>query len=313
VNVTAAIFGNGDARAKVAAFVEHELGAVVVRWLSEEASSGHVAGAELADGRRVLVKVHPLRYEPAYLKVVHEVQAALHEAGFPAPRPLLGPRPLGRGHATVEDYVDDGDRADAHDPAVRRELARLLAWLIELARPFTDRDALDGGFPILEVARIWPEPHDPRFDFERTSRGAEWIDEVRREAQQALATAQPFVVGHSDWSAKHFRVRHGRVTVVYDWDLARAPETVFVGFGAATFTATWYLDVPKAPSPEESAAFVTEYERARGSTFSAREREEVAAAARYVLAYTARCAHSDAVLAAQPPTNEWTQALRARL
>ena len=40
------------------------------------------------------------------------------------------------------------------------------------------------------------------------------------------------VVGHHDWSGKHFRFADGRVTVVYDWDSLR------LGTNSPTSSAT---------------------------------------------------------------------------
>ncbi len=40
-------------------------------------------------------------------------------------------------------------------------------------------------------------------------------------------------------------------------------EAVIVGTAAVTFSTTWYLEVPRAPPPEEMRSFVEEYEAAR--------------------------------------------------
>jgi hypothetical protein len=80
---------------------------------------------------------------------------------------------------------------------------------------------------------------------------------------------------------------------VYDWDsVAVDLEPILVGEAARSFTATWYLDVPIMPSPEEAAAFVREYEQARGRAFAPAARETLRAAALYATAYTARCEHA---------------------
>ncbi len=86
--------------------------------------------------------------------------------------------------------------------------------------------------------------------------------------------ASRVVVGHADWSVKHFRFRGGEIWVVYDWDSLRLDrETMILGTAAATFPGTWNLHVPsRAPSPEEMRAFVEEYEAARDEPFSGQER-----------------------------------------
>ena len=89
------------------------------------------------------------------------------------------------------------------------------------------------------------------------------------------------------------RFKGEEVSVVYDWDSVRPEkEVVVVGSAAATFTATWRFGVPNPPSPEETWAFVEEYEAACGDPFSGEERAAIAAAAVYVMAYTARCEHA---------------------
>ena len=117
----------------------------------------------------------------------------------------------------------------------------------------------------------------------------------RERARERLAEAAgEVVVGHSDWSVKNFAFSGDRVAAVYDWDsLAIDFEPVFVGEAVHAFPATWYIETAVAPTPEEAAAFVREYESARGRPFTAAEMETVRAAADYAMAYSARCAHSD--------------------
>jgi len=82
------------------------------RWASAASS-----GCALADGRRVVVKVHPSRASPRYLEPMQTVQRSLADAGFPAPAPIASPRPLARGIAVAETLMDAGAPADAHDPS----------------------------------------------------------------------------------------------------------------------------------------------------------------------------------------------------
>jgi hypothetical protein len=83
------------------------------------------------------------------------------------------------------------------------------------------------------------------------------------------------------------------VSVVYDWDsLALVQEVQVVGVAAATHTANFDLGVAPAPSPDECRAFVDDYCHARGRPFDRDERQQVAAVAAYVIAYTARCEHT---------------------
>lgn len=287
------IFGSheaADVERELARFCRDELGAAPVEAVFYEASVGSVSGLLLDDGRCVVVKGHWLR--PAdELAACAEVQTELADRGYPCPRPLLGPHPLGRGYGTVEELVDDGDRRDAHEPPIRRALAAGLARLVALGQQLGDP-----SLPVRTAAgrladSLWPVPHSRLFDFDRTRRGTEWIDQLAARALERLRPAcEPSVVGHLDWTTKHCRFRGDSLRVVYDWDsLGLAPEPELVGYAACHFTTTWYLDVPLIPTPDEARAFVADYEAARGRAFTSDERGVVGAAAAYGLAYGARC------------------------
>jgi hypothetical protein len=280
MSLEATIFGDEDPVRAIVAFLDE----APAETLFVEASVGVVAGFRLRDSRGIVVKVHQPTVSLAFLRSVHVVQAALADAGFPAPRPLGEPRPLARGHATVEELLDRGDRRDGHDASVRRAMARALAALIELA---PDVDDIGGG--ILErTDAVWPQPHSPIFDFEATRHGTEWIDEYAERARSR--PVGKLVIGHGDWSVKHFRFAGDEITAIYDWDsLIRADEPRIVGQAAATHPATWYIRTSVLATPDEARAFVAEYEEARGRSFTRDERARLAAAATYNVAYGARC------------------------
>lgn len=292
------IFGTDDAdaiAAQIDRFCAEQMGAPVVEPLFFESSVGTVFGLRLSDWREVVVKAHQPKEPLEYLRAVHAVQSHLAATGFPAPPPLLAPTPLGLGHATIEELRVEGAWADAHDPSVRCTMAETLARLVQLGRGFVDLPGLRPGLlSRIPDGQIWPEPHSAIFDFEATAAGAEWIDELAAQAREVLRRpAGDRVVGHVDWSVKHFRFEKGLVTAIYDWDsLAVDLEPVIVGQAARGFTFTWNLPVRLAPSLEESRAFVAEYETARGAPFTPAERETAGAAAVYALAYTARCEHA---------------------
>ena len=150
---------------------------------------------------------------------MHRVQDHLALKGFPCPRPLLGPEPFGIGFATVDEFIGVGEHRNAHEPEVRRAMASKLAWQIQLASGFTDLESLSRGDELPDYA-LWPRPHNALFDFEATTEGAEWIDAFARRARSARSqTAGRIVVGHRDWSVKHFRFTGEKVRVVYDWEL----------------------------------------------------------------------------------------------
>ena len=289
------IFGTGDpgqiARS-IAEFCSTELGSTIAECLFYQVSQGSVFGLRLKDGRRIVVKVHPPKQPRDFLAAVYRVQCHLADHGFPCPRPIADPVSLVYGYATVEELVDVGNYADAHDPAIRRTMAETLYRLVDLTRDFTDMPGLQSGILSRQPGdALWPTPHSKIFDFEATKMGSEWIDWIASNARQALLnSAGQKVIGHMDWSVKHFRFEGSKVRVVYDWDsLALEKEPVIVGNAARGFTMTWQLDVPLAPVLDELWAFVSEYEAARGIAFTSTERTTIAASAAYALAYSARC------------------------
>ncbi len=189
-------------------FCQEELGAHVADYIFYESSVGAVCGVRLVDGRRVVVKVHQTSRSLDFLQAVVGVQRYLISHGYPCTKPLLDPRPLALGIATTEEFVDEGVYHQAYDPTIRRSMAEMLAWLIQLtsipeAIPGVQPASLDLRLP---AGVIWPAPHSKLFDFEATATGAEWIDEIARQAQEIkLHGAGQLVLGHTDWGVKHFR------------------------------------------------------------------------------------------------------------
>jgi hypothetical protein len=140
---------------------------------------------------------------------------------------------------------------------------------------------------------LWPEPH--KFDFDATSEGAGEIDEIASRAA-ARMEAGPLVLGHQDFSIKHFRFGGGgEITIVYDWDsLSIDYESVALGGAAATHTAALHARVYQ-PSVEDTLAFVNAYEAERGG-LPLEVRRAALAYSVYIVAYTARCEHALSVV-----------------
>jgi hypothetical protein len=253
-----------------------------------EVSVGALLGLVLADGARVALKVHVDRVREDYLEAMQAVQRHLWRRGFPCPRPLGV-----RGRATLEQWRDEGEYLDAHDPSVRRVLAELLARLVHAAHDLDPSPALLPSLP-RSGKPLWPEPHNVLFDFEATAHDAGWIDEIATAAQSRRdAGTGELVIGHHDWTVKHVRFDGLRPTVVYDWDSVSADlEPAFAGGSAATFTYTEHFPVERWPNVEEAQAFIEDYERARGRPFTPAERVTARAATVYTRAYTTRCAHA---------------------
>lgn len=317
------IFGTEDSdlvAARIDRFCTNELGVGIERYEFFASSQMSVHGVRLADGRRVVVKAGPASVGEELLAAVQRVQSHLVNHGFPAPRPLLGPRHLGYGVAIVEELLDGGARADPHEPPVRLAIATGLARLVELARPLLTPPGLPAN-ALVSPARIalWPEPHDPRFDFSATAAGAEWIDELATAARQRLVGEWgELVVAHSDWRAEHLRFAQGEIVASYDYQsLCVGPEPVLVGIVGHAFTADWGIEqARRTPMLDEYRAFVAAYEQARGGPFSAAERKLADAAWVYATAYGARCEHSDTSLgmpwATEDPNPDSYRALLAR-
>lgn len=284
----------------IEAFCTNVLGTAVVDCLFWRSNMGSVSGVHLADGRRAVIKAYPSTADEgslhfftdfAHLTAVHRVQRFLVGRGFPCPSPVLGPTPIEHGYALVEEMVAPGAQVDAHDPAIRRVMAETLARLVTLARALGPMPDLA---PRHARGTVWPTPHHAMFNFDATAAGAEWIDELARAAQPALARdPSPLVVGHMDWRTEHFRFVEGTVGAIYDWDnLSYTREAAVVGVAAATFTATWDIPVLVSPTPEETSAFVAEYEAARGLRFTLAEHEALRAQVTYTRAYGARAEHA---------------------
>ena len=146
----------------------------------------------------------------------------------------------------------------------------------------------------------WPLPHDPIFDFSRTPEGWEWLDAFAAAATADLAQSDAGtpVVAHGDWYVGNVRVEDDRVVAVFDWDFVVEPEPVVVGLSAGG------LLLEGAPSPADVAAFVDDYAQVCPTGLDEAQRRVAAAAARWVLAFNARC--DLAMLSGEPdPPRRW--------
>jgi hypothetical protein len=292
--VETAVFGTGDPAeiaGMIGRFCTRELGVPLRDAFVYGASVGCVVGLRLDDDSEVVVKAFQPRWTGLFLGSVHSVQQHLAFAGFPCPRPILGPRRLGRTLALVESYLPDPGLTRV-EPSMLTVSAAGLAVQIGLCA------GLDGvglaDHPLNAATEgLFPEPHSPVFDFAATATGAEWIDAfaVRARAQRDRDPGEP-VIAHTDWSAWNVRFDCERVLAVYDWDsLALVPESTAVGQAAATWSST-PAPGERAPSLTEMVGYVRAYEAARGRPFSAGEHRAIGGAVVWVLAYASRCEHA---------------------
>ncbi|MET0904049.1 MAG: hypothetical protein ABWZ52_12475 [Acidimicrobiales bacterium] len=283
-----------------------------------EVGVGLVVGVQLDSDMAVVFKLHWFNATSERLTACLEVQAHLHDAGLPAPRPLLPVLAIGSGFATVEE-LRTGAIADGRDPLVRRALATELHRLVEAARPLGRDVALDPlWLPASADDPLWATPHDLRFDFEATAAGAEWIDELAKAANERRRRDDgDLVIGHLDWRVQNLAFEGTRVVAIYDWDsLGLASEPAIVGQAAGGFPIDWRAGHPDPPpTVDEMRAFVGDYERARGAPFTATELDALDAANLTMIAYGARCQHSDQQLRPDLGDNRaigWPRLLRER-
>jgi Phosphotransferase enzyme family len=239
---------------------------------------------------RVVLKVHRPPVDLRALSAAVAVLGHLHATGYPCPRPLAGPVRRDGHVVTVQSFLGRGEVPDAREPRVRRVFAASLAEHVEILRrlePVRDVVAELGPGPAWTRYHggSWPLPHDPIFDFSRTPEGWEWLDAFAAAASAELAqsSAGAPVVAHGDWYVGNVRVEDERVVAVFDWDFVVEPEPVVVGLSAGG------LLLEGAPSPEDVAGFVDDYAQVCPSGLDKAQRRVAAAAARWVLAFNARC------------------------
>jgi hypothetical protein len=247
-----------------------------------------VYGLGLPDGREVVLKLHRPPADLPALGAVAEVLDHLAATGYPCPRPLAGPVVRDGRVVTVQAFLPGGGIPDARRPDERRLLAAGLVEHVALLREGPEVAGRTGPGPAWTRYHggPWPEPHDPVFDFSRTPPGWEWLDASAREAAtdvRALRPGHPPVLAHGDWYAGNVRVADGRIVAVFDWDLVAEPEPVVAGLSAGG------LLVDGAPTADEVAAFLADHRDAGGARPGRDGWRLAAAAARWVLAFNARC------------------------
>jgi Ser/Thr protein kinase RdoA (MazF antagonist) len=272
---------------ELAAWCRERLGAEPAAVLFRAGYLSEVTGLRLADGRGVVLKARP---PSARLAGCVAVQAALAAAGFPCPRPLAGPAPLGALAATAEELVAGGHLLPPGPDAAGR-FAGLLAELVRLAPDPADLPTLapspawaawDHRHP-----GLWPPPDDRDGDLNEHP-GPAWLDRVGAGVRARLAGLRlRRVVGHADWESQNLRWDGGRPLVVHDWDSAVAqPEAVVAGLAAAVWPAAGGSG--QAATVEQTEQFLDAYEQARGRPWTAAERQACWAAGLWVRAFNAK-------------------------
>jgi hypothetical protein len=274
-------------------FCVFSLGAGIERYRFFATSVHSVHGVELADGRRVVIKVaRPSAGAEACFAAVQTVQFHLAASGFPCPRPVLEATEMHGGVAVVEQMLDRGAPANGHRPWIRREMAAVLAKQVDLCRGFVGLSGL--GAPLVATPRagqLWPGAQDHTFASAARARGTQWIDELAGAARATLAAADDdVVVAHSDWRSEHVRFKRAKIVATFDWEsLAIGPEAAMLGQIAHTLTIDFGIKQKRRmPTLQDFRAFVDTYESARGRDFTPAQRKTIDAAWVYSTAYNAR-------------------------
>ena len=279
------------------AFCVRELGELAVGGLFYGASVGCVLGVELESGDTVVIKAYQRRWRKPFLGAVQEAQQLLAMDGIPCPSPVLPPaevRPPRPNLAVVETWVADPGMRPGGSAAARRLSAAGLARQIALCLTLPDIERFSRHPLDSEGDGLYGTPHSPLFDFERTRAGAEWIDDLARRAKTVRdRDTGPFVVAHTDWSARNVRFDEDGLLAVYDWDsLALVKEATALGQAAMTWSVTADPGGTEFPDLDSVLGYMADYQHARNRSFNAEQLLAARAAAVYVLAYTARCEHS---------------------
>lgn len=292
--------------AEISRWCAAALGAGVRRVLFRAGHLAQVTGAELADGRQVVIKARPA--QPRLAGCV-AVQAHLAGAGFPCPSPLAGPDELGELALTAEALAPggtqhlpgngkaggkasngkaDSGRADTH---AAEAFASLLARLVALApapgrvpslRPAPPWNAWDHA-----GSRVWPDRDDEGRDL-NAAPGPGWVDAAAGQVRERLlGCADPPVIGHGDFESQNIRWAGGEPLAVHDWDSVIAqPETAIAGLASAVWPAAG--GPGEAATVEQSAAFLACYQDRAGKRWTGDQLCDAWAAGLWVRLFNAR-------------------------
>ena len=269
--------------------------AVPVAVVLVRASSGIVVGFDLADRRRIVVKVHRCHAGDRLVGVLR-AQQALRTAGLPVAEPLVHtPIPVGTGWAVVETWIEAGETLDVRPAPLRRAVASAMHDVVRTLHADTFADLRP------RWTGPYPPPHSPIFDFAATASGAEWIDECNAASLAAKTRLTAggvgrMVVGHGDLRPENILITDAPepwVSSIFDLDsLVADAEPWVVGGVARAFSTNWSTADPMIPTIDEILGFISDYESARAAPFAADERALAHAGVQNGLSYSARCEHA---------------------
>ncbi len=274
-----------DEWSALSAWCVTELGAEPVREMYGRQLASQVAGVELADGRRVVVKTR--RDENGRAASCVAAQLALSEQGFPCARPIT-PVTFDDGQARhAEEWKPDGEIRVGDDPSTAAAFGALFARAQSLTEqltvppPLPNPSGVRWADPVAFPQLWWQEP------WVLTAPMPELITSTTARVRDRLADcALSPMLGHADWETQNIRWHGSEPYVVHDWDsLAWLPEAALVGLASGTFASN---EDPTLAPIESSSAFIYEYQSVRSRSFSREETEIAWAASLWPAVYNAR-------------------------
>ncbi|GKU25057.1 hypothetical protein [Clostridium folliculivorans] len=293
-------------------YLKSEVGECLYAGLSVGASFG----LKLNNGQEIFLKINKPNNDDSIaqcsfegMKAISTVQEKLSEYQFPCPKVIISPVEYRDVIVTVNSYEDIGAQIDAHNPSIRKSIAEKYAELIKRTDPFIKTEGFK-YFNFYKNDKLFPTPHNALFDFNKAGTAANWIDNIASRSKKIInSIPENLVLGHCDWSLKHFRFVNDEMIMIYDWDsLCLQDEYHLLGIAASTFTTTWDIPVKITPSQHEAYEFVREYESVRGKKFTKEELMKISACSTYIMSYTARCE-----LAVDPDNNNFEGSFRQAL
>jgi hypothetical protein len=270
----------------LADWCDRHLGARLVHVLFRSGHLSQVVGAELADGRRVVIKARPADPRIAGCVAVQEHVARM---GFPCPEPLAAPVQAGGLTVTAEALVPGGSQLSAEGGAA--PFAALLARLVSSTPGPAAVPSLAPSPPWTgwdhPGTLLWPDRDDRGRDLNSTP-GPAWVDGAARCVRgRLIASAAPARVGHGDWESQNIRWSGDRPLAVHDWDSVIAqPETAIVGLAAAVWPAAGAPG--EAATVAQSAEFIASYQQAAGRQWARQEVHDAWTAGLWVRLFNAK-------------------------
>ena len=274
-----------DEWAALSAWCLEQFGAEPERELFGRRQASHVTGVELTDGRRLVVKSR--RDENGRAAACVAAQAAIAAWGFPCARPLTDVTFRDGVAVHAEEWRPGGEVRIGDDTDTAAAFGRLFARVqsltgaLAVAPPLPNPSWVDWNGEVAFPQLWWQQ------DWVRTAPMPEviWWTADRLRSRLRASDLQP-TLGHADWEAQNIRWRDGEPFLVHDWDsLAWLPEAALVGAAAGSFASNGTSSLAPVDS---SAAFIYEYQSARGRSFDREETEIAWAASLWPAVYNAR-------------------------